>query len=299
MDELYNNGTKGSIIRIRTLKAFLLSLLLHLLIFLLFTVSFKELKMPEPQSQSRTIALDIKTFVPPKPKPQPVSKPVPTPPAPLAKPTVQPIKEAKRVKKEENSLKTIPIAEKATIENNTTKVVLNKPKKADTPKKPNNVERKPVQSVAQAKRKTSAQQSKDPLANMLMGSGSRMSPKTNEKSFADKMVDRIYGKEFHTYSKEQKRFIKQNLGEIYRITQNTLWQKGYPDIALRMHMQGTNIVSFYLHPNGDISELSLKSPIGYKALDQNTIEVIKTAYKDYPKPEKKTKIMFYVTYTLY
>jgi TonB family protein len=113
------------------------------------------------------------------------------------------------------------------------------------------------------------------------------------------MVSRIYGKEFHTYSKEQQKFIKQHLGEIYRITQNTLWRKGYPDIAVRMQMQGTNIVSFYLHPNGDISDLHLRSSIGYRALDENTIDVIKTAYKDYPKPEKKTKIMFYVHYRIY
>jgi protein TonB len=45
--------------------------------------------------------------------------------------------------------------------------------------------------------------------------------------------------------------------------------------------------------------LRLKSSIGYRALDENTIEVIKTAYKDYPRPSKKTKIMFYVTYKIY
>lgn len=132
-----------------------------------------------------------------------------------------------------------------------------------------------------------------------MGSGSALTPKPKKENFVDHMVSRIYGKEFHSYSKEQKKFIKQKLGEIYRITQNTLWRKGYPDIAVRMQMQGTNIVSFYLHPNGDISELYLKSPIGYRALDENTIEVIKTAYKNYPRPKKKTKIMFYVTYRLY
>jgi outer membrane biosynthesis protein TonB len=34
-------------------------------------------------------------------------------------------------------------------------------------------------------------------------------------------------------------------------------------------------------------------------LDQNTLEVIRIAYKNYPLPNKKTKIVFYVTYSIY
>lgn len=66
-----------------------------------------------------------------------------------------------------------------------------------------------------------------------------------------------------------------------------------------MYMQGTNVVQFYLHPNGDISGLRLKREIGYRVLDKHTIEVIKTAYKDYPRPERTTKIIFYVTYEIH
>ena len=113
------------------------------------------------------------------------------------------------------------------------------------------------------------------------------------------MIRMLYGKEFHTYSRQQKKFIRENLDEIHRITQNTLWRQGYPDEALRMYIQGTNVVQFYLHPNGDISGLRLKREIGYRVLDKHTIEVIKTAYKDYPRPERTTKIIFYVTYEIH
>ncbi|MFT7879091.1 MAG: TonB family protein [Sulfurimonas sp.] len=262
--------------------------------------------MPEPQSQSQKISLDLKSFVPPAPKPKPVNKPAPPlQPVPSAEP-VQSLKETEKkpepLKKKEQVVKKSFITTKDREENNVTKVAKTEPKKVEKPKKtvqkkPSKVfKQKPVQQIIKRK---PVQRSKDPLANALMGSGSSLTPKPKKENFVDHMVSRIYGKEFHTYSKEQKKFIKQKLGEIYRITQNTLWRKGYPDIAVRMQMQGTNIVSFYLHPNGDISELYLRSPIGYRALDENTIEVIKTAYKNYPRPKKKTKIMFYVKYRLY
>jgi len=146
--------------------------------------------------------------------------------------------------------------------------------------------------------------SKDPLANMLMGSGTPMHPKkrrtsSNAGTYGEQMIKKLYGPEFNTYSPTQKKFIRNNLSTIHRITQNTLTRNGYPSIAIRTNQQGTNVVSFYLHPNGDISGLRLKTPIGYAALDQNTLDVIRIAYKDYPLPNKKTRIVFYVTYRLY
>ena len=118
-------------------------------------------------------------------------------------------------------------------------------------------------------------------------------------AYGAQMIQRLYGSEFDTYSQTQKKFIKNNLGTIHRITQRTLSMNGYPEIAVRTGQQGTNIVSFYLHPNGDISNLRLKRDIGYQALDQNTLDVIRIAYKDYPLPNKKTRIIFHVQYSLY
>ena len=118
-------------------------------------------------------------------------------------------------------------------------------------------------------------------------------------AYGSQMIKRLYGSEFESYSQTQKKFIKNNLGLIHSITQRTLYMNGYPEIAVRTRQQGTNIVSFYLHPNGDISGLQLKKSLGYDALDSNTIEVIRTAYKDYPLPNKKTRIIFHVRYSIY
>lgn len=60
-----------------------------------------------------------------------------------------------------------------------------------------------------------------------------------------------------------------------------------------------NIVEFFLHPNGDISDLKLINSSGYSSLDKNSIETIEIAYKDYPRPNEKTKIKIYVYYKLY
>jgi len=136
-----------------------------------------------------------------------------------------------------------------------------------------------------------------------MGSGNALSlgqqsyaPSGND---ASRMIDQLYGSEFDTFTPVQKKFIRKNLNLIHRITQRTLIQNGYPDIAVRTRQEGTNVVTFYLHPNGNISGLRLQSRIGYTALDQNTLQVIRIAYKGYPRPKTKTKITFYVRYRIY
>lgn len=291
---------------------------MHLLILLLFTKSFQDIKVPPPHGKEKKISLNLNQIVtPPAPKPKPVPptpKPVPiTPPIPKPivekkiepKPEVQPIK--KKILDESKKI----FAQKSTEENNVTKVepkpvekkVEKKIVKKEVKKKPaKKVQKKRV--VKKTKPKRRPKRSKDPLANMLMGSGTSMVPTQSRRpsssgSYGDRMIKDLYGGEFNSYSPTQKKFIRNNLGTIHRITQRTLTRNGYPDIAVRTRQQGTNVVSFYLHPNGDISGLKLKTHIGYQALDQNTLDVIRIAYKDYPLPNKKTKIIFYVRYSLY
>jgi TonB family protein len=190
------------------------------------------------------------------------------------------------------------------------KKVKQKPKKKIVKKKVNKkklVKKRTVKKKRIAKKRKPqrrAKRSKDPLANMLMGSGTSMYPSQPKRrsgvgSYGKKMIKKLYGAEFNTFSPAQKNFIRHNLNAISRITQRTLSRNGYPSVAIRTKQEGTNVVSFYLHPNGDISGLRLKRKLGYAALDQNTLKVIRLAYKNYPLPNKKTKIVFYVNYSLY
>ncbi len=300
---------------IRTLKGLLLSLLLHLLILLLFTQNWNEIIKLPPKGQEKKISLNLQQMVtPPAPKPKPVvtpPKPVSVPQTIVTPPTPKPIvekpiePEVQPIKKKFLDESKKIFAQQSNEENNVTKTEpkpVKKVVKKEEKKKPvKKVQKKTV--VKKTKQYRKPKRSSDPLANMLMGSGTSMYPKPSQSSssgsYGARMIKKLYGEEFHTYSETQKKFIKNNLGTIHSITQRTLTRNGYPDIAVRTRQQGTNIVSFYLHPNGDISGLKLKRHIGHQALDQNTLDVIRIAYKDYPLPNKKTKIKFYVKYSIY
>ena len=252
--------------------------------------------MPPPPSKEHKISLNLQQITsPPRPKPQ-------VPSTPIEK-EIKPQEQKERVKQKQLDTSKKMFAKKSKNENNTTKIVKKeKAKKAKKIKK--RVKKKKVLKKHRAKKRVvkKEKRSKDPLANMLMGSGSALYTKPQASTSAGygvKMIKQLYGKEFNTFSPTQKKFIRRNLSTIHKITQRTLTRNGYPDVAIRTRQQGTNVVSFYLHPNGDISKLRLKRPIGYEALDKNTLKVIRIAYKDYPLPNKKTKIIFYVNYRIY
>lgn len=110
-----------------------------------------------------------------------------------------------------------------------------------------------------------------------------------------KYID-LYGEEFMSYDDDTKEFLKDNLSDIGRITQKYLV---YPSISIRTRQHGHNVVEFMLHPNGDITDLKLIQSSTYSALDNNSIHTIKVAHKDYPKPQKSTKIRIFVYYKLH
>ena len=282
-------------------------------------MGFPKIKVPPPAGKEQKISLNLSNFVPP-----PAPKPVAVPPQPKPVPPVQPPVPKPVVKPVEKVVKPTPVMKKKLIDdtkrtfvehvskedNNITKEKEEKKlakkeekKKPEKKREKKQVQKKKVTQKRVVKRKPRRKKSNNPLANALMGSGTSLYPTqsapASSGSYSAKMINQLYGKEFGTFSPTQKKFIKHNLGLIHRITQRTLTRNGYPEISIRTRQQGTNIVSFYLHPNGDISNLRLKTKIGYAALDNNTLEVIRIAYKDYPLPNQKTKIVFYVQYSIY
>lgn len=315
---------------IRMVIGILVAILIHLLILLLFMVSNKIIKLPSAKSAQK-ISLDLSNFVPPPaPAPKPMIKHAPPK---LAKPVIKhekvlkPISQPKqKVVEKDKAL----IAKKDISENNITKKKkLQKKKvekkikaKREKPKK--KMEKKRVKkSLPKMSHKMASHKKREPrrssrnihnsrnhstsLASSLMGSSkarfvqttsSRRYSRKKVSSATRKIIKRLYGSEFDGYGEAQKKFIENNLALIHRITQATLSRNGYPEVAARTGQQGVNIVSFYLHPNGNISNLRLEVGMGYEILDQNTLNVIRLAYKDYPLPLKKTKIKFYVEYTI-
>ncbi|WP_197972132.1 energy transducer TonB [Nitrosophilus labii] len=118
------------------------------------------------------------------------------------------------------------------------------------------------------------------------------------KSMEDQKINELYQGEFDSFTKGQKEFIKNNLSAIGKITQKYLYIRGYPEFAVKTRQEGVNIVEFYLHPNGDISDLKIIKSSSYEILDKNSLETILSAYKDYPRPKEKTKIRIFVQYKI-
>ncbi len=175
-----------------------------------------------------------------------------------------------------------------------------------TPKKETIKEQKPVKEKPQTIQKPQPKVVKkiptkqnygasSPLANALLKESKSY---TNPKPTVDQKIRELYGTSFDKFTPTQKKFVKDNLDKIHYITQMTLTQNGYPEAAVQTMQQGVNVVSFDLHPNGDITNLKLIRKMGYALLDRNTLEVIRIAYKNYPKPKTTTKIIFNVEYRI-
>jgi len=329
-----NSRKKQDIIRV--VIGFLVAILLHLLILLIYLLSNQKILFPTSKPNNQKMTIDLTKFVPP-PAPKPIMTPKPIiTPKPIEKPIITP-KPIEKPKPKEIVAKPQPkrkiiekekrvfVAKEDIQDNNITKESktikdIEKPIVKKEPKKEKKVEKKIKKPIVQKEQKrinkqrvskkqtassrVSKSNSPSPLAKSLMGSSRARSIQTKysrkEVSATTKrIINKLYGKEFNSFGEAQKRFIENNLAMIHSITQRTLSRNGYPEIAARTGQEGVNIVSFYLHPNGNITNLRLEHSMGYEALDQNTLRVIRIAYKDYPLPKKKTKIKFYVEYSIY
>lgn len=103
----------------------------------------------------------------------------------------------------------------------------------------------------------------------------------------DGMIKDLYGSEFEKMGKEEQKFVEDNLLGMGRTMQK------YFDKVNRYnppHETGRADVEFYLHPNGDITDLKIIKSSGYKLQDKNALETVELAFKDFPRPKTKTKI---------
>ena len=261
----------------RSLLAFIITVLIYIVLIWLYLISFHTINpiYKEPKEDNR-IKISLKEYLPPK----------------------KSIKNKIDIKPKKHK----PIATKKNIKTKLKK----KPKKIKRIKKNHKKKLLKSNKLTHKKIKHKKVFSQSDIVYiptpLFKESVTQYAPKLKEqKSYPNSKVKRLYGKEYLSYTPAQKKFIEENLDEIHRITQEVLWQRGYPGgaISAKTGQQGTNIVSFYLYPNGDISDLRLKKRVGYRLLDKNTLETIKTAYKDYPYPTERTKIVFFVEYSIF
>jgi len=122
----------------------------------------------------------------------------------------------------------------------------------------------------------------------------KIEEKTPDKKETQKLKN-LYGSGYDSLTTEEKEYLQENISTIGVITQKYL---KYPYYGSRLNMSGKNMVEFFLWPNGDISDVKLIDSSGYTTLDDNSIETIELAHKEYPYPEVKTRVRIYVDYRL-
>ncbi|MDK9693408.1 MAG: hypothetical protein OEL19_04060 [Sulfurimonas sp.] len=133
----------------------------------------------------------------------------------------------------------------------------------------------------------SAQEAKEEKAKRTAGS-----------SIGNADLKELYGDEFGKFTQGQQKYLIDNQEIMRRITQEILNRVARVNIRHDMNVNKVNIVEFYLHPNGDMTDFKFLQPSGYHVLDQTTQETIEYAYSRYPRPSEKILIRYNVFYNL-
>ena len=111
-------------------------------------------------------------------------------------------------------------------------------------------------------------------------------------------IKKLYGDEFGKLTPGQQQYILDNQEIMRRITQQVLNRVARVNIPRDLNVNRSNVIEFYLHPNGDISDFRFLSRSGYYVLDDTTKETIEYAYSRYPRPKETTLIRYNVYYNL-
>lgn len=276
-----------------SLYALLIALLVHLIIILLimmmnqlrpvvpaktspsepkeerFKLSLKEIPSQKPEA---IIKNDIPKIVPTLPIPRGEqliknTQPVPKPQAIQPTPTVTP------------AIKPIPPVSEPIVE----------PKKA--------FERHIAKTVAEIQRQPQVKKEQG-LYDILSKADSSLQERPKSFTKISDSIQRLYGDKFNELSEGEQRYILDNQEVMRRITQGVLDRYGRSRIPDNIRINDTNMIEFYLHPNGSISDIRFLKNSQLSILDDTTKEVIELAYARYPRPEQKTLIRYRVFYNL-
>lgn len=111
-------------------------------------------------------------------------------------------------------------------------------------------------------------------------------------------IKELYGDEFGKLTPGQQKYILDNREIMRRITQQILTRVARVNLSRDLNVNRVNIIEFYLHPNGDMTDFKFLKTSGYYVLDDTTKETIEYAYSRYPRPKEKILIRYNVFYNL-
>lgn len=281
----------------RSVFALFVALLIHLLLFLLFVLILREAdKIPLHQPQEKKIKIALKELqekrkdsglTPKKQPPSEMAPPMPKgsqlqemqkqeqvhyePSKPRVEPKLNPPKETTPPPKVTPTQTNPLFMAQKQQEHNATK---------EEPKKKEN------QEMAWLYEDVSANEQKEEKQQAQAGSS------------INQNIKELYGEEFGQLTQGQQQYILDNQEIMRRITQQVLNRVARVNIKSDLNVNTTNVIEFYLHPNGDMTDFKFLHNSGYYVLDDTTKETIEYAYSRYPRPSEKTLIRYNVYYHL-
>ncbi len=278
-----------------SIYALLIALLVHLIIILLLVLlnQLKPIIPPEKTPSKPTeerFRLSIKEL--PTPKPEAIIKnelPRPNTKRPIPQ-GEQLIKPSAPVQKPIQKVDTPEPPRSITPPEHVKNEPVNEPKKA--------FERHIAKTVAEIERKPAPQKAFNLHESLSKADSSAQErPVRSSTKIADS-IQRLYGDKFNELSAGEQKYILDNQEVMRRITQGVLDRYGRSRIPDSIRTQDTNMIEFFLHPDGSISDIRFLKNSQLSILDDTTKEVIELSYAKYPRPEQKTLIRYRVFYNL-
>ncbi|QOY53095.1 energy transducer TonB family protein [Candidatus Sulfurimonas baltica] len=291
----------------RSSFALFVALLIHFLLILLFWLLGSitpEVKKPIKEKEEQRMKVSLKEM-PKKFKDAGVTKEVIKPPN--IAPPMPKGKQLKEIVKPINQQPILYDQKKIQEQPEIKKQPINPPKEEpeEEVKHTNKTEPLPPKEkhvVLEPKKEPVKEEKKDPLAWMYEDKSEQevKMKKTvvQNSSSIDQNIKELYGEEFGKLTPGQQQYIIDNQEIMRRITQQVLTRVASVNLPRDINVNRTNIIEFYLHPNGDISDFRFLQKSGYFVLDNTTKETIDYAYSKYPRPSEKTLIRYNVFYNL-
>ena len=287
----------------RYLLALFIALIIHfilLFLYLIFEDSLLNIPIAQKNPQEKKIKISLKEM--PKEAKNSGIKQEDVKPSIVAPPMPKGSQLKKIIKKPPLKYKPKKVHKKPKLNPKPTKV---KPKEKPKPK----IEPLPAKKIyiplvtAKKQEENTTKENLNPLYALLSQDKSMQEQETkttqsNESNNINQNIKELYGDEFGKLSVGQQEYILDNQEIMRRITQEVLNRQARVANLENINVNKSNIIEFYLHPNGDMSDFKFLDKSGYFVLDDITKATIDFAYSKYPRPKEKTLIRYNVFYNL-
>lgn len=279
----------------RSSFAFFVALLVHILLIMLFLFIVSLIPEQKKPEQEKKIKISLKEL-PPKKIPAVVPENKQLPPEKL--PTIPKGEQFKKITKVAPPKNIQKAKQKETIEQTQKKI---EAIKREIERIKSQISKNKKAILAKEKKEKEKEIKNTPLSWAYEDKAEKdkkIVTRFSNGATAGKDIKKLYGADWDKLSPGEKRYILDNKEIMRRITQEVLNRQAKVTDINDLNVNRVNIIEFYLHPNGDMSDFKFLKKSGYFILDDVTKATIEYAYSKYPRPEQKTLIRYNVFYNL-